>query len=158
MADELKEEIGKDTKTQTPLYISILGAAAIVAGGIFVGKPATELPQFENAVIIETADAKIIPAHIDTIRKDVAEIKGKDTTFKSVVDKTISVPETIERPQQAQTIDSCFRSGDVYRKAIYRNDSLISDVKVLIADETYPKNGHVLKAYEYTQWVESLNK
>jgi hypothetical protein len=134
---------------------AIVGGALIVGAGIFWEKPAEDVVQFDDAQIITSNDAKILPAHCDTITKTEITVSGKDTTYKEVIDKIVDVPEIVDRPQVSIHVDSIFRSGDVYSVSIKRNDSLIQENKVIVSAETYPKNA-VLKAINYTQWVPSI--
>lgn len=116
-------------------------SAVAIGGGIWIAKPAPELPQMENAVIAIQSDATIIPAHY--------EVRVIDTL--GTLDSTL-VPEYISRPQVRTAPDSAFRPGDVFRKVVYRNDSILFESRIAIEENTYPSSG-VLKVHDYTQWI-----
>lgn len=92
------------------------------------------------------------------VEKPAPEVDQLPCAVVTEITDSKIVNESVYRPQVGGSIDSCFRPGDVYRKVLYRNDSIISDTKTTIDKKNYPENGNVLKVYDYTQWVESLPK
>jgi hypothetical protein len=142
--EKVTEEAVAQKSFSAKLLTSIGAGSALIAGSIWVGKPAEPLPQFDTAEVITTTDARIVEATEQVVRDDTGKVVA-----------TIPVPERMVRDQVSTHIDQVFRIGDVFKVTVCRNDSIISEKNVIINEDTYPQNGNVLKAINYTQWVES---
>ena len=126
--------------TLNKILSTISGGAIAVAGAIWVAKPPAELPQMPGAQIVIQADARSVPAHAEVYQRD------------SVTWDTVQVAAYIQREQVRTAPDSAYRPGDVFRKVVYRNDSIVFESRIAIEEETYPAGG-VLRVHDYTQWV-----